>query len=66
MASSCNRGNETSGSVKCGDFLDYRRTVYPLKTDFALWSKEVPKSDCIRKVKSVNTVERHCYFTPSI
>jgi hypothetical protein len=44
VTASCKRGNETSVSVKCGDFIDWEPFT---KTDFAPWSKEVPKSHCI-------------------
>jgi hypothetical protein len=35
----CNRGNEPSGSIKCGEFIDYLRTGYLPKKDSAAWSK---------------------------
>ena len=39
MADACECGNEPSGSVKCGEFLDQMRTSYLLKKDSAPWSK---------------------------
>jgi len=35
VASTCERGNESSGSIKCGEFLDWLRTVQFLKRDSA-------------------------------
>ena len=35
----CDSGNEPSGSVKCGEFLDYLQTSYLLKKVSAPWSK---------------------------
>jgi hypothetical protein len=39
MAGACIRGDEPSGSIKCGDFLDQLRTGWLLKKDSAAWSK---------------------------
>ena len=39
MAGACEYGNEPSGSIKCGEFLDWMRTGYFLKKDSAPWSK---------------------------
>ena len=39
MAGTCTCGNEASGSVKCGEFLDWLRTGYVLKKDSDPWSK---------------------------
>ena len=36
-------GNESSGSMKCGEFLDQLRTGQLLKKDSAPWSKQVSK-----------------------
>ena len=35
----CECGNEPSGSIKCGEFLDQLRTGQLLKNDAAAWSK---------------------------
>jgi len=40
VADACECGNEPSGSVKCGEFLDYMQTSLLLK-DSAPWSKYV-------------------------
>jgi hypothetical protein len=37
-AGTCECGNEPSGSIKCGEFLDYLRTGLLLKKDSAPWS----------------------------
>ena len=39
MAEACECGNEPSGSVKCGEFLDQLQTSQLLKKDSAPWSK---------------------------
>ena len=39
MAGTFECGNELSGSVKCGEFLDWLQTGYLLKKDSAPWSK---------------------------
>ena len=39
MADACECGNEPSGSVKCGEFLDKLQTSWLLKKDSAPWSK---------------------------
>ena len=36
-------GNEPSGCIKCGEFLDLLRTGYLLKKDSAPWSERVTK-----------------------
>ena len=38
MAGTCECGNEQSGSIKCGEFLDYLKTGKLLKKDSAAWS----------------------------
>ena len=43
MADGCECGNEPSGSVKCGEFLDQLQTGQLLKKDSAQWSKKVSK-----------------------
>ena len=39
VARTCEYGNETSGSVKCGEFLDWLKTGQLLKKDSAPWTK---------------------------
>ena len=39
LADACECGNETSGSIKSGGFLDWLQTIYLLKKDLAPWSK---------------------------
>ena len=39
MAGICECGNEPSGSIKCGEFLDWLKTGYLLKKDSAVWSE---------------------------
>ena len=39
MAGTCECGNARSGSMKCGEFLDWLRTGQLLKKDSAPWSK---------------------------
>ena len=41
VADACECGNEPSGSVKCGEFLDRLQTSQLLKKDSAPWSKKV-------------------------
>ena len=41
VADACECGNEPSGSVKCGEFLDQLQTGQLLKKDSAPWSKYV-------------------------
>ena len=43
MEDTCECGNEPSGSVKCGEFLDWMKTGQLLKKDSAPWSKQVRK-----------------------
>jgi len=31
--------DEPSGSIKCGEFLEWLKTSQPLKKDYAPWSK---------------------------
>jgi hypothetical protein len=38
-AGTCGCDNDTSGSVECGEFLDWLRNVYLLKKDCSHWSK---------------------------
>ena len=39
MAGTCKNSNEPSGSIKCGEFLDYVRTGYLLKEGSVPWGK---------------------------
>ena len=39
VAEACECGNEPSGSVKCGEFLDQLQTNQLLKKNSAPWSK---------------------------
>ena len=41
VTDACECGNEPSGSVKCGEFLDWLQTSQLLKKDSAPWSKYV-------------------------
>ena len=41
VADACECGNEPSGSVKCGEFLDQLQTSQLLKKDSAPWSKYI-------------------------
>ena len=43
VADACECGNEPSGSMKCGEFLDQLQTSQLLKKDSAPWSKQVSK-----------------------
>jgi len=39
LGGTCECGNETSGSIKFGEFLDWLKTGYFLKKDCPVWSK---------------------------
>ena len=39
MAGTCECGNEHSGSIKCGEFLDWLRSGWLLKKDCAVLSE---------------------------
>jgi hypothetical protein len=41
VAGTCECGNEPSGSIKCGEFLDWLRTCQLLKKYSSPWSEEV-------------------------
>ena len=41
VADACECGNEPSGSIKCGEFLDQLQTSQLLKKDSAPWSKYI-------------------------
>ena len=34
-------GNEPSGSIKCGEFLDWLKTCWLLRKDSAAWRKKI-------------------------
>ena len=51
VAGTCECGNEPSGSIKCGEFIDQLRTAYLLKKDSAPWSKYVMKGLYFTKYK---------------
>ena len=36
MCGRCERGNEHSGSIKCGEFIDWLRDCHLSKTDCAI------------------------------
>ena len=38
MAGSCECGNELSGSIECGEFLEWLRNCQLFKKDSAPWS----------------------------
>ena len=44
MTGACECGNEPSGSIKCGEFLDWLRTGLLLRKDSAAWSYLVSQS----------------------
>jgi hypothetical protein len=52
VAGTCECGNEPSGSIKCGEFLDWLRNGQLLKKDSALWITGV----CKEKVTRYNFV----------
>jgi hypothetical protein len=39
VAETCECGNEPSGYIKCGEFLDLLRTGQLLNKDSAVWNK---------------------------
>ena len=43
VAGTCECGDEPSGYIECGEFLDQLKTAQLLKKDCAAWSKEVNK-----------------------
>jgi hypothetical protein len=43
MEGICESGYETSGSIKCRDFLDWLKIGYILQMDSTIWSKYVIK-----------------------
>jgi len=38
LAGTCECGNELSGSIKCGEFVDWLRNCQLLRKDCAAWS----------------------------
>ena len=61
MTGTCESGNEVSGSIKCGEFLDWLRIGWLLKNESAPWNKLVsipsPLSECYSSTPTV-CVER--------
>ena len=55
MADACECGNEPSGSVKCGEFLDQLQTSQLLKKDSAPWSKKVSKDKAFIEMMQYNS-----------
>ena len=51
VADACECGNEPSGSVYCGEFLDQLQTSQILKKDSAPWSKQVEKPTIIEAIR---------------
>ena len=49
VADACEYGNEPSGSMKCGEFLDQLQISQLLKKDSAPWSKYVQLTAHIKK-----------------
>ena len=47
MAGTYDCGNEPSGSMKCGEFLDWLKTGQLLTQDSTAWSKQVVKEQCL-------------------
>ena len=47
VAGTCECGNETSGSIKCREFLNQQRTGYPLKKDSAAVTKIVSAAEVL-------------------
>ena len=59
VAGACECGNELSGFIKCGEFLDQLKTNWLLKKDSAPWSKKVWTVDnCIKR----RAEGLHCYM----
>ena len=55
MAGTCKRSNESLGSIKCGEFLDYVKTSQLLK-DSALWSKLISNPSPTHFLTSIFTI----------
>ena len=53
MAGSYECGNEPSGSIKCGEFLDWLRTCYLLKKISAPWSLGLLLTHEVRSLRAV-------------
>ena len=58
VAGTCGCGDETSGSLKCGEFLDQLRTGQLLKKDSAVRSNQVSKY-C---VQNIVRVQENCVY----
>ena len=78
MAGTCECGNEPSGSIKCGEFLDYLRNGQLLKKDCAVWIESKCKlsyfqtDECavcdlqgpdVKTQTNLITVFEHCHVT---
>jgi len=48
VAGTCDCGNELSGSIKCGEFLDWVKTCSLLKNDSAPWIECSILSDVLK------------------
>ena len=67
------RGNEPSGSIKCGEFIDQLRTGQLLKKDCAPWSKcisqnspySAEKENIFRTEQKTNVTTDRAYSRPS-
>ena len=57
VAGTCECGNEPSGSIKCGEFLDQLRIGQFLKKNSTPWSEEVSK--CAHKTVRGNIILRY-------
>ena len=53
MDDCCKSSNEPSGSIKCGEILDYLRTCKLLKQESAPWSYLVNKSRCRKYITGI-------------
>ena len=53
VVGTCECANELSGSIKCGEFLDWLRTGQLLKKDSVPWSKQVSKYSALLHVAAV-------------
>ena len=67
VAGTCECGNESSSSIKCGEFLDKLRTGDLLKRDSATWRKKKEKerkkrTDIHRIISSTNFNEQFSLF----
>ena len=68
VAGSCECGNEPSGSIKCGEFVDWLRTSQLVRKDSAPWSQLVSqlvsllqRSNSHIYYRPINRVRQHCF-----